>query len=234
MGQIWWIGLLATFLGVSLGGVMMLFIHEYKRSLGTVYALCTGLLLALLSFSIIPEVLEIGSWIILISGFLVGMLFFEWIHRVLSLKLERIPEMKTGVLLLIMITFHNFPIGALLGAHEQSDLSQSLLQTLVVHNIPEGMILFAFLFVKDFRFIPFVVYAFIVAVPVAVGAVIGEWIEVENMSIWAFFMSITVGTIYKVTMKEILPEAVKHSSNFYGLLITTITFLLVGLYFIYF
>ncbi|WP_246231680.1 hypothetical protein [Sporosarcina jiandibaonis] len=46
-------------------------------------------------------------------------------------------------------------------------------------------------------------------------------------------MSLTVGTIYMVAVKEILPESIKHSSNAYSLLVAIISFFLIGAYLLY-
>lgn len=230
MNQVWLIGFAATFLGVAIGGVIVYLINGFKRSLGTIYALCAGLILGLISFSIVPEVLELGNWWVLASGFIAGIILFKLIHAGLALKLEKRREMETGLLLMFIISFHNLPIGVILGANEQSDLSQSLLQTLILHNIPEGMILFTFIFINGFRFLPFVLFSLIVAFPVAIGALIGEMTGVQNTYVWSFLISLTVGTIYMVTMKEILPESIKHSSNRYSVLIAVIAFVLIGGY----
>lgn len=233
MDQIWFAGFIATCFGVGIGGVIVYFINGFKRSLGTIYALCTGLILGLVSFSIVPEALRLGNWLILAIGFLGGTFVFKLIHATLPTKLESRPEMKTGLFLMLIISFHNFPIGIILGANAQLDFSQSLLQTLILHNIPEGMILFTLLFIAGFRFLPFVLISFIVAVPVAVGALIGEMVGLQNTFVWSFLVSLTVGMIYMVTIKEILPESVKHGSNIYSVFIAGGAFFLIGGYLLY-
>lgn len=224
------IGFAATFLGVGIGGVIVSFVHEYKRSLGTIYALCTGLILGLVSFSIVPEALHLGNWLVLTLGFFVGVIVFQVMHTMIELKVKKRAGMKTGLLLVLIMSFHNFPIGVILGEGEKSHLSQSLLQTLILHNIPEGMILFTFIFLQGFRFLPLVLFSFIVAIPVAIGAAIGEMIGVQSPYIWSFLISLTVGTIYMVTMKEILPESIKHSSRRYSLFMAAIAFFFIGGY----
>ena len=233
MNQIWFVGFIATFFGVGIGGMIAWFINGFNRSMGTIYALCAGLILGLMSFGIAPEALELGNWSILAVGFLAGVIVFKLIHDTLTRKLGEKREMKTALLLTLIISFHNLPIGVILGANEQSDLSKSLLQTLILHNIPEGMILFTFLFIASFRLFPLVLLSFIVAVPVAVGALIGEILGLPNTYLWSFLISLTVGTIYMVTMKEILPESIKRSPNWYSLLVAGIAFFLIGGYLLY-
>lgn len=233
MADIWFVGFIATFFGVGIGGVLSYFINGFKRSVGTIYAVCTGLILGLMSFEIAPEAIRLGNWIVISVGFIAGVILFKLIHAILETQLHKRPDLKSGLLLTLIISIHNFPIGVILGTSEESDLSTSLLQTLILHNIPEGMILFTLLFIAGFRFLPLLLLSFIVAVPVAAGALLGEMIGTEHHLLWAFLLSLTVGTIYMVTMKEILPEARKHSSKAYSLLVTVIAFCLIGAYVIY-
>lgn len=233
MDEIWVIAFIATFFGVGIGGVLSYFINRFKRSIGTIYAVCAGLILGLISFGIAPEAIELGNWIVLILGFISGVLLFMFIHSMLETRLHKRPDLKSGLLLTIIISFHNLPIGLILGTDEESAISTSLLQTLILHNIPEGMILFTLLFIAGFRFLPLLLLSFIVAVPVAVGAIIGEMIGTRNTNLSAFLMSLTVGTIYMVTVKEVLPESVKHSSNAYSILVAGTAFFLIGVYLLY-
>lgn len=233
MDQVWFIGFIATFIGVGIGGMIVWFINGFNRSMGTIYALCVGLILGLMSFGIAPEALRLGNWFVFVVGFIVGVIVFKLIHATLTRKLGKRPEMKTALLLTLIISFHNLPIGVILGANEQSDLRKSLLQTLILHNIPEGMILFTFLFIASFRLFPLLLLSLMVAVPVAIGALIGEMLGLQNTYVWSFLISLTVGTIYMVTMKEILPESIKRSSNLYSLVVTVIAFFLVGGYLLF-
>ncbi|WP_246231679.1 ZIP family metal transporter [Sporosarcina jiandibaonis] len=155
MGHVWFIGFIATFFGVGIGGVLSHVINGFKKSLGTVYAVCAGLILGLISFGIAPEAIELGNWIVLSSGFIVGVFLFRFIHAMLEIRLHKRPDLKSGLLLTVIITFHNFPIGIILGTNVESDLSRSLLQTLILHNIPEGMVLFTLLFITGFRLYPY-------------------------------------------------------------------------------
>ena len=233
MNEIWVIAFLATFLGVGIGGILSYVFNGFKKSRGTIYAICTGLILGLISFEIAPVALAFGNWIVLAFGFLMGVLLFNVVHSVLTRYLHKHPHLKSGLILALIISIHNFPIGVMLGASEQLTINNVLLQTMILHTIPEGMILFTLLFLARFRFLPVVLLSFLLAIPVVLGAIFGEMIGMENSLVWAFLLSLTVGTIYMVTIKEILPEAVKYSSNRYCLLVAVVTFFLLGAYLFY-
>ena len=232
MTHIWFVGLVTTFFGLSIGGITAYFINSFKKSISTIYAMCTGLILGLISFEIAPAAIQLGNWIVLSLGFLAGVLLFKLIESLMTVELNKFPGIRSGLLLTIVISVHNLPIGVILGASQQSDLSISLLQTLIVHNIPEGMIFFTLLFSAQFNFPKLFVLSFIVAIPVAIGALLGGMIGMQNNYLWAFLISLTVGTIYMVTIKEVLPESRRRSSNMYSLIVVTITFCLLGAYFL--
>lgn len=233
------IGFLSTFAGIGIGGVIAALINGFKRSVGTIYAICTGLILGLLSFEIVPEAIQLGNWIVFALGFLVGVLIFEFIHLgfyknpVISTGSRKQHNFRLGLFLALIISIHNFPVGVVLGTSEHSQFSTALLQALILHNIPEGMILFTPLFIAGIRFYLLFLISIFIAAPVAIGAFIGEMMGMQNNILWAFLISLTVGTIYMVTIKEILTESIRQCSNTYSFLITFITFGLMGVYLIY-
>lgn len=231
----WWIGFLATFMGVGIGGVIAYYIAGFSRSIGTIYAICTGLILGLISFEIAPEAIEIGNWGVFSIGFILGVLLFKFLHIGVHKKSASMKKSHRSTLFLaIILSIHNLPMGVVIGTLEQSDAGLLLLKAIILHNIPEGMILFAPLFMVDSRIIKMLFISFVVSVPVAIGAFIGEVIHLNNDLLWSFLMSLVVGMIYMVTMKEILPESIRHSSNIYSVVVAVITFFLMGAYMIYF
>ncbi|QUW24013.1 ZIP family metal transporter [Sporosarcina sp. Marseille-Q4063] len=240
MTHIWFIGFLSTFAGISIGGVIAGLINGFKRSIGTIYAVCTGLILGLISFEIAPEAIQLGNWLIFLLGFLAGVFIFNLIHMgvhnnsVITKASHKHHNRRLGLFLALIISIHNFPMGIVLGAGEQSQLSISLLQALLLHNIPEGMILFTPLFIAGFSFNMLFFLSIFIAVPVALGAFFGEMIGMQNNLLWAFLISLTVGTIYMVTIKEILTESIRQSSNTYSFLVAFIAFWLMGAYLFYY
>lgn len=239
MTHIWFIGFLSTFAGIGVGGVIAALINGFKKSIGTIYAVCTGLILGLISFEIVPEAIQLGNWIIFALGFLAGVIIFELIHLgfhknpVISTGSRKQHNFRLGLFLALIISIHNFPVGVVLGTSEHSQFSTALLQALILHNIPEGMILFTPLIIAGIRFYLLFLLSLFIAVPVAIGAFIGEMMGMQNNLLWAFLISLTVGTIYMVTIKEILAESIRQSSNIYSFLIAFFAFWLMGVYLIY-
>lgn len=237
MIPIWLIGFLTTFIGIGIGGVIACCINGFSNSIGTIYAVCTGMILGLISFEIAPEAIRLGSWVIFSIGFLAGVILFNLMHRGVHRgvigRTKSQKYRKTGLFLSLIIAIHNLPMGVILGVSEHSDFSGLLLKALVLHNIPEGMILFTPLFLAGFRFFKMIFLSIIVAIPVALGVFIGGVIGMQTGLLWSFLISLAVGTIYMVTIKEILPESIRHSSNRTSILVALISFFLMGGYLVY-
>jgi ZIP family zinc transporter len=228
----WMFGFLATFLGVSIGGIVARLISGFSKGFGTIYAVCAGLILSLLSFDIAPEAIQNGDWFALLVGFIAGILLFKGIHFVFHFAPSKTSKagIKTGLFLTIILSLHNLPMGAVIGTEQHASASSSLMHTLFLHSIPEGMILFTPLFLSGMKAKFLVVLSFLVAFPVALGAIIGELMDLQGHSIWVFLLSMSIGSVYMVTIKEILPEAVKYTSNNYSVFIATISFVVFGVF----
>lgn len=225
-------GFLATFFGVSIGGIIARFISGFSRGFGTIYAVCIGLILSLISFDIAPEAMRNGDSFALLGGFLAGIFLFKGIHFVFHLGLSKTSNagIKTGLFLTIILSLHNLPMGAVIGTEQHASVSSSLMQTLFLHSIPEGMILFTPLFLAGMKGKFLVVLSFLVALPVALGTIVGGVMDLQGHSIWAFLLSMSIGSVYMVTIKEILPEAIKYSSNSYSMFVATISFVIFGVF----
>ncbi|CAM3247975.1 ZIP family metal transporter [Filibacter tadaridae] len=239
MTPIWLVGFLATLVGVGIGGILAWLVNGFKKSIGTIYAICAGLILGLISFEIAPEAIGLGDWVIFSLGFLAGVLLFKSIHKGVHKKANHSTGLhgnstkRVGLFLVFIISVHNLPMGAVLGTGEQMDVNNALLQALILHNIPEGMILFTPFIITGFTVRRLFSLSFLVAIPVAVGGILGESIGMQNTSLWAFLISFTVGMIYMIAVKEILVESIKYSSNRYSLFVAFISFCLMGAFLLF-
>lgn len=237
MSLVWVVGYLSTSLGFSIGGIIAWLLRGVQRRIDTIYSICAGLILGLLSFELSPEAIDLGSWITFIAGFMAGVILFKVIHRASNILLPKKVQdnhlsLRTGILLMLSITFHNLPIGIVLGANQSSALNQSLLQTLLLHNIPEGIIVFTPLFMAGLGIWTWFLISLIVASPVGIGAYFGSSFGIGNPMMWSFSVSLAVGTIYMVTVKEILMESIKDSSSSRVFLLALFGFAGIGWYFL--
>ncbi|MGX9133925.1 ZIP family metal transporter [Rummeliibacillus sp. JY-2-4R] len=230
------VGFLGSVLGFGLGGVMASLLKNLQQKVSTINALCTGVLLGLVYFEIAPESLYLGGWKILVIGSLLGTISFlvihEFTHKIIpsTNNLQKDRFIQTGFLLAISITIHNLPLGIAFGSSYHLELSKSLLQTLVVHNIPEGIAMFIPLFLAGLKFKHFLFIISFISLPVGVGAILGSIIGMKFPVILAFIISIALGIIIIVTIKEIFVAAVRHSSILYACAIAGLGWSIIWVY----
>lgn len=237
MSSIWVVGYLFTALGFGLGGLLAWVLKGFQKRMDTVYSICAGLILGLISFEIAPEAIELGNWVTFISGFLIGVTLFKVIHKsfktqlVLRTSRKKLDPLYTGVMLMFSISLHNLPIGITLGSNQDSTLNLSILQTILLHNIPEGIIVFTPLFMAGLGVWPLMFFSLIVALPVAVGAYFGSILGIENPVFWSMFISLSIGMIYMVTIKEILTDSIKESTSTKIFFLALLGFSVIGAFF---
>lgn len=232
----WLLGFLWTSSGIFIGGMIAWLFKGIKQRANIIYALCTGVILGLISFEILPEAIESGGWLSTIIGFVIGMMVFTVLHGSLHFKQDKESYSKekyyirTGLLLMLSFAVHNFPIGITLGANQEPVLTKALLQTLLFHSIPEGIILFIPLILAGLNIFTVLLVSFLVSVPVALGVFIGSFLNIVHPLLNTAFMSFAMGMIFIVTVSEILYPALNNSSVFKILCCTLIGFGVIGYY----
>lgn len=235
MPFIWVVGYLYTAIGFSIGGIIAWSIKGFQNKTDFIYSVCAGLTLGILSFEIAPEAIELGNWITFILGFFVGIILFEVAHKTLKILFrttigqDKSFSIQTGILLILGISFHNLPIGIVLGSTQDTSLEFSLLQAILLHNVPEGIIVFTLLFVAGHGIWSLLFFSLIIATPVGIGAYFGSTLGTGNPFFWSFSISLAVGTIYMIIVKEVIMEAIKDTSRV--LLIAIISFGCIGFYY---
>lgn len=231
----WLFGFLCTSSGILIGGTIAWFFKGLQQKIDLVYGICAGIILGLISIEIFPEAIELGGWLITAVGFTIGMILFELIHNVFHYNQvfkktsKKKIYIRTSLLLLISFAVHNLPMGITLGASQEKEFTISLLQTLLFHSIPEGIILFTPLFLAGINvFLGFLIIL-IVSSPVALGVYIGGLLGFNHQYISASLISVTIGIILMVTVSEILyPVLIKSPLKI--IIFTLIGFGIMGLY----
>ena len=236
MSLIWVMGYLYTAIGFAIGGVIAWGIKGFQKKIDFIYSVCAGLTLGLLSFEIAPEAIELGNWGTFILGFFVGIILFEVVHKILKIIFGtamgpgKVFSLQTGILLILSISVHNLPIGIVLGSTQDTSVEFSMLQAILLHNVPEGIIVFTPLFIAGLGKWSWLFFSLMVAAPVGIGAYFGSSLGIGQPLFWSFLISMAVGTIYMVIVKEVILGAIKDTSQV--LLISIISFGCIGLYFL--
>ena len=229
----WLLGFLSASSGILIGGTIAWFFKGLQQKVDIIYGLCAGIILGLISLEILPESVELGGWVKTFIGFIIGMILFKVLHNGLHHKegmkatSKKSMYTRTGILLMLSLSIHNVPMGIVLAASQESDLTKALLQTLLFHSIPEGIILFTPLILANITLFVGLFIAFTVSISVPLGVFLGIYLGFDHQSISAIFISITLGIIFMVTVSEILFPALIKSS-----IVKVLLYMLIGISFI--
>lgn len=225
MTTTWIISIFASSFGIGIGGGIAWIMNGFQRAYGFIYAFCAGLIIGLLALEMIPESIELGGLVILIVGFSIGVILFQYIHRlmgkitIITASHQKDIFVRTGVLLTLSIAIHNFPVGIALGQTLGTEMGNLILTTLVLHNIPEGIIVFTPLFLAGFGILTFVFITVFITFPIALGTLLGQLFNSEFSSLLAFIINLSIAIIFMVATKDIFAEAVRNSSLLYSFVI---------------
>jgi len=232
----WLLGFISTSLGFLIGGSFAWIFKGLQGKIDTIYAVCAGLILGLISIEIFPEAIDLGGWFISMMGLIVGGITFYFIHNLLhhNYQLKSISKknmyIRTGLILMLSLSIHNIPMGIMLGASQKDGFTITILQSLLFHSIPEGIILFTPLIVAGINMFIWLLISLIVSVPVAFGVYIGDFIGVKHEITSAILISVTVGIMLLVTITEILFPSLKKSPTLRIVFYTLIGIGVMGLY----
>ncbi|WP_188455055.1 ZIP family metal transporter [Virgibacillus oceani] len=237
MDEAWIVGTAASGIGIGAGGGLAWILKKIKHNFTFIYSLSTGLIMGLLFLEMLPESIEMGGWFILVCGLAAGIALFYFIHYCLD-KITIITGSKqkdifvrAGLLLTVSIALHNFPVGLALGSTMGTDIGGTLLATLILHNVPEGIIIFTPLFLAGFGFLTWVLFTVLMTVPIAMGAAFGQYVGIIVPWLLACIVNLAIAIIFMIAVKELFLLAVKHSSIAYSSAVGTLGF---GIIFIYF
>lgn len=228
----WLIGYLSTVLGLLIGGLLSWTFNKVQKDSNIVYSICSGLILGLLSMEIVPEGIRLGGWAIFGLGFVIGVFVYKLLHLYQSNKVIKRQKaaLNTGLLMACSICLHNLPIGILLSSESGGLFTTSLLKTIFFHNIPEGMILFTPFIIHSRSPLNWLFLPFIVASPVGIGVIVGGLFAPIHPLLVSFVISFAVGTMYMITVTEVLAYALNKNSTRQTLLLSVIGFGCIALY----
>ncbi|WP_332645392.1 ZIP family metal transporter [Lysinibacillus sp. 54212] len=236
MYLIGFIGFLGSTIGISIGGILAMLASEFKQDIAMIYALCSGLIIGLIGLEIVPESLHQGQFIPFIMGILAGGILYELIDRVfdsfdiLHVKTNGDGYIRTGIVLAISIAIHNFPMGMAFGAGQHGIMHNSILQTILLHNIPEGIALFTPFILAKLNWKALLFFAVVISLPIAFGAILGSMIDMSYPNLWSVVTGLAVGILTFVTIQEIFGAAIKRSSLLRSVMMAGIGFSVIWLY----
>ena len=209
------IGFLAGTLGTGLGGLMAIFLCKIRASqLSALLGFSAGIMLAIVSFELMPRALEIGGIFVGIVGLIMGAILMAGVdlllpHWHLTGEKETSPYIKTGVVLGLGIAMHNLPEGLAIGGggSQGTALGIALALSIMVHNIPEGLAMALPLTLGKVCGSKTLLGTIAVGVPMGLGAFIGGLIGQVSPAFLSIALSFAAGAMLFITCDEMIPQA---------------------------
>ena len=204
-----------------LGGVISAFLSKKDKVIGVLFAVAAGVMLAIVSFDLIPEAYAEGGVWTLAASVLAGVVLVVILDEITKAvtkkggdiieegRKRRVEMTKTGILMMLAIAVHNLPEGLVIGSSELK--SRGLLMALLIglHNIPEGIAVAAPLIAGGMKKWKAILITASTGIPTLIGAVIGYYIGLASATFVAVSLGIAAGAMLAVIFAEMLPESLK-------------------------
>ncbi|MCI7583998.1 MAG: ZIP family metal transporter [Christensenellaceae bacterium] len=214
-------GAVSGIVGTMLGGVISAFLSKKDKVIGVLFAVAAGVMLAIVSFDLIPEAYAEGGVWTLAASVLAGVVLVVILDEITKAvtkkggdiieegRKRRVEMTKTGILMMLAIAVHNLPEGLVIGSSELK--SRGLLMALLIglHNIPEGIAVAAPLIAGGMKKWKAILITASTGIPTLIGAVIGYYIGLASATFVAVSLGIAAGAMLAVIFAEMLPESLK-------------------------
>lgn len=207
-------GILGSVIGAAgtvIGGLLALLIGKRAREPRPFLAFAGGMMVAVVFFDMLLESEELGGMVRMCIGASAGGIFFALADPLFNHSEE--PSLySTGLLVLIGIALHNLPEGLAVGSSlvESREAALSLGMLILVHDIPEGIVVCLPLQLSGMKIRRIFVLALLTGVPTALGSVIGTAIGSISREMISFCISFAGGAMLYISLKELIPAAGKH------------------------
>ncbi|WP_426348892.1 ZIP family metal transporter [Alloiococcus sp. CFN-8] len=207
------ISLLGTMVGASLGMVIR---KPDKRFLSVIMGLAGGLMLSVIVFELIPEGVEKIGMISTVLFYALGIVIVLFIEIFISKDKNQDSYSQMAFVTALGLMLHNLPEGIIMGSGFLLDKTLGIGMSLIIaiHDVPEGLAVTAPLMAKGVRISKIMFYAFVTALPTALGAAIG--VSLGNVSDYYLgaCLSLASGIMMYVVFAELIPESNKLWSGF--------------------
>ena len=200
-------------LGTLLGGVTVIIVSKVlRRNYLYLNVFCGGILAGLLGFDLIPEVISNYPPMGIFTGICLGIFFMLLVDRYSHhTKHLHVEHLETLALLFLALLIHGIPTGIALGMnfHDSHFQDPSLLSAILIHQVPEGMVLMVSVLYARIKLRTFWLLCLLLALAIGVNTFLGITLNVHSISLRTIFMGAAIGTLGYVTVYEILGKGLK-------------------------
>ncbi|MDR5659729.1 ZIP family metal transporter [Serpentinicella sp. ANB-PHB4] len=209
------IGLSVGIIGTGMGGIMAFILNRpSKKFLSGVIGISSGLMVAIVTFELLPEAFALGSVWGTAAGVCIGTMGAAYLDGFVS-KIQfknrgkHAAYIKTSVLLGIGIALHNFPEGLAIGSGfvAQERLGIGLAVVIALHNMPEGIAMVTPLRVAGYSKLKAFSLTLLAGAPMGLGAYLGALIGSVAYEFIGICLAFAGGTMLYITFGELIPRS---------------------------
>ncbi|HEY8804786.1 MAG TPA: ZIP family metal transporter [Clostridium sp.] len=200
---------MGTMLGAFLGAIIN---KPSRKFLGNIIGFASGLMLSIVVFELIPEATDktgiFGTLMFLILGIIIVVIIDKMSNLSSNVKSQ---YTKVAFMVAVGIMIHNFPEGLVMGFGFANGDSLGLKMSMIIaiHDVPEGLAVAAPLMLSGMNSSKILFYAFLTALPTAIGAWIGIYIGSISVEVLGSALAFASGVMLYVIHGEMIPESKK-------------------------
>ena len=201
------IALIGTMMGAFLGVTMR---KPSKRVLGNIIGFASGLMLSIVVFELIPEATSKTGFFRTLLFLVLGIIIVVIIDTISNFSSNiNFKYTKVAFMVAMGIMIHNFPEGLIMGFGFVNGESLGLKMSVIIaiHDVPEGLAVAAPLMLSGIKNTKILFYAFLTALPTAIGAWIGIYVGSISTNILGNALAFASGVMLYVIYGEMIPES---------------------------
>lgn len=207
-------GLFWGMFGTTFGGILgATFKVKSNKIISFILEFAAGLMTSIICFELIPESLNYGNITACLFGVLFGILGMIFCDNIMkknsSLKNKNNSLLKTGFIILIGLTVHNFPEGLAIGSgfEASNSLGLSLAIAIAIHDIPEGISIALPLKEGGMTIFKVILLTSLSGITTGIGAWIGAIIGTVSPAFISASLAFAAGAMLYIVSCELIPES---------------------------
>lgn len=202
-----------SFIGTLLGGCIgVAFKRKSNTVISSIMSIAAGLMIAVVTFDLIPEAIHLGGITTALIGIFIGVLFVTlmdiYLPTIPTIK-EKGNHIKTSILLGVSLAAHNFPEGLAIGSSLTAGGSLGIGLCIVIglHDIPEGATVSANLIKSSMPRAKILLLTGLTALPTAIGGLVGAFVSEVSPVFITLSLGFAGGTMLYIVCGEMIPES---------------------------
>ena len=226
----WWEALLWSLLagvgGTLIGALIPISVHgKGEKVLSLLMAFTAGFMAALVFLDVLPESLEAGGkiWLTLLITlvgaaivFAAGLLLDKksgehkhapHIESEIADEAEGKRDLYVGLSLAVALVLHNIPEGMLVGSLSASGSAWLAALLIALHNIPEGLAMSAMFCRAGLKRVPAVLIAASTGIATVIGAIAGFFVSAVSGVLLGICLALSAGAMLYIIFDDMFAEA---------------------------